>query len=77
MLYAQPSICSGKWNAQTPQTFWDTNGSPKKTSRIVDFAVTADHRVKLKESKKKDKYLDIVRELKKNWGTWKWLLYQL
>ena len=32
---------------------------------IVDFAVPADHRVKLKESKKKDKYLDLVRELKK------------
>ena len=31
----------------------------------MDFAVPADHRVKLKESKKKDKYLDLARELKK------------
>ena len=31
----------------------------------MDFAVPADHRVKLKESQKKDRYLDLVRELKK------------
>ena len=31
----------------------------------MDFAVPADHRVKFKESEKKDKYLDLVRELKK------------
>ena len=45
---------------------------------MVDFAVPADHRVKLKESEKKDKYLDPARELKKkNRGTWKWRLYHL
>ena len=37
----------------------------KRTCRIVDFAVLADHRVKLKESEKKDKYLDLTKELKK------------
>ena len=31
----------------------------------MNFAVLADHRVKLKESEKKDKYLDLARELKK------------
>ena len=31
----------------------------------MDFAVPANHRVKLKESEKKDKYLDLTRELKK------------
>ena len=31
----------------------------------MDFAVTDDHRVKLKESEKRDKYLNLVRELKK------------
>ena len=31
----------------------------------MDFAVPADHRIKLKESEKKDKYLDLARELKK------------
>ena len=35
---------------------------------MVDFAVPADHRVKLKENEKKDKYLDLARELKK-YGT--------
>ena len=33
--------------------------------KIVDFAVPADHRKKLKECEKKDKYLDFARELKK------------
>ena len=31
----------------------------------MDFAVPADHRIKLKESEKKDKYLDLAKELKK------------
>ena len=42
----------------------------------MDFTIPANHRVKLKESEKKNKYLNLVRELKKN-GTWKWRLYQL
>ena len=29
--------------------------------KIVDFAVLADHRVKLKENEKKDIYLDLIR----------------
>ena len=58
---------------------WHTNGSPnpsqktrahnnqqkKRICKIVDFAVRADHRINLKESEKKDKYLDLARELKK------------
>ena len=32
---------------------------------MVDFAFPADHRIKLKECEKKDKYLDFARELKK------------
>ena len=36
--------------------------------KIVDFAEPADHRTKLKECKKKDKYLDLARELKKIWN---------
>ena len=54
----------------------------KRTCKIVDFAVPADHRIKLKECKKRDKYLDLARELKKtmehagdnytncNWCVW-------
>ena len=34
----------------------------------MDFAVPADHRVKLKESEKMDRYLDLARELKKMWN---------
>ena len=34
------------------------------TCWIVDFAIPADHRVKLKECEKGDKYCDLVRELK-------------
>ena len=48
---------------------------------MVDFAVPDDHGVKLKENEKKDKYLDLARELKKtveyerdvtnfNWYSW-------
>ena len=37
----------------------------KRIRKIVDFAVPADHRINLKESKKKYKYLNLARELKK------------
>ena len=40
----------------------------KRICKIVDFAVLADHRINLKESEKKDKYLDLARELKKLWN---------
>ena len=34
----------------------------------MDFAVPADHRIKPKESEKKDKYIDHRKELKKLWN---------
>ena len=40
----------------------------KRICKIVDFAVPADHRINLKESEKKDKYLNLARELKKMWN---------
>ena len=40
----------------------------KRICKIVDFAVPADHRIKLKECAKMDKYLDLARELKKLWN---------
>ena len=61
------------------------NNNKKKNNwscKIVDFAVSADHWIKLKESEKKDKYLDLAKELKKtmehesdvyinyNWCSW-------
>ena len=54
----------------------------KENLQNVDFAVSTDHRVKLKESQKRDKYLNLARELKKteehendvytncNWCSW-------
>ena len=33
----------------------------------MNFAFLADHRIKLKENEKKDKYLNLARELKKLW----------
>ena len=68
MIYAQLRIRPGKGDAQTSLGFRNTNGSPnfgrttrpsynqqkekKKTSRVVNFAVPADHRIKLKEKRK-------------------------
>ena len=81
MVYAQPSSCPRKWHTETPMGLWHTHGSPnldqktrlynnqqqqkKRICKTVDFAVLAEHRIKLKEWEKKDKYLDLVRELKK------------
>ena len=48
-----------------------TNLQKKKKRRIckiADFAVPADHRINLKEFEKKDKYLDLARELKNLWN---------
>ena len=41
---------------------------PQKICKIVDFAVPADHRIKLKECEKRDKYHDLARELKELWN---------
>ena len=42
------------------------NQQKKRICKIVNFAVPTDHIIKLKECKKKDKDLDLARELKKN-----------
>ena len=41
----------------------------KRICKNIVFAFAADHRIKLKECEKKDKYLDLVRKLKKLWNT--------
>ena len=46
----------------------NNNNNKKRICKIVDFAVSADHRIKLKECEKTDKYLDLARELKKLWN---------
>ena len=44
----------------------NNNQQKKRICKIVDFAVPANHR--MKESEKKDRYLDLARELKKLWN---------
>ena len=35
---------------------------------MVDFAAPADHRMKIKESEKRNKYLDLAREIRNLWN---------
>ena len=44
------------------------NKKKKRTCKIVDLPVPADHRIRLKECEKRDKYLDLAKELKKLWN---------
>ena len=41
------------------------NQQKKRTCKIFDFSVPADHRIKLRQCEKEDKYIDLARELKK------------
>ena len=54
--------------SQPDHQFPVTIDKKKRIYRIVDFAVPADHWVKLKENEKRDKYLDLPRDLKKLWN---------
>ena len=67
MVFAKTSICPTKWHTQTPMGLWHTRGSPNlgqktrhynnqqknKICKIVNFAVPADHRIKLKKVKRR------------------------
>ena len=44
----------------------NNNQQKIRTCNIVDFVDPADDRIKPKERENKDKYIDLVRELKKN-----------
>ena len=55
-------------SARRPDLIIINKKKKKKFSKIVDFVVPADHRIKLKECEKRDKYLDLARELKKLWN---------
>ena len=80
MVFARPRTRRWEWEAENSQGFWHKNSSTnlsqttwpcdnqQKKKRICwreDFAVPAEHRVKIKESEKKDKYLLLSKELKK------------
>ena len=84
MVYAQPIICPREWDTQTTMGLWHTKGSlyfglmtrpynnqrkkKRRTCRIEDLAVPADHRIKLKESKKTNKHLNLAWEFQKLWN---------
>ena len=53
-------------SARRPDLIINNQQKKKKICKIVDFAVPSDHRIKLKEWEKRDKYLDLE---KKNYGT--------
>ena len=40
----------------------------KKKENLLNSAIPVDHRVKLKEDEKRDKYLDLARKLKNLWN---------
>ena len=80
MVYVKPRIRPEEWDAPNSLGFWDTylisarlselvivkkkKKKKKRTSWIADFAVPADHRVKMKENETKDKNQELSRELK-------------
>ena len=95
MLYSQTSICPRKLDvynfttghlipARQPDLVLINRKKKKKKKRrtcCLDFIIPADHRVKIKESEKIDKYLDLAWELKtaeytgdsdtnNNWCVW-------
>ena len=62
--------------------YYTSTKAKKRTCRIVDFAVLANHKVKIKEGEKRNECFDLAKELKKtmehegdcynscNWCTW-------
>ena len=46
---------------QTTRPYSNQQQQKERTCKIVEFAVPAYHRIKLKESEKKDKLLDLAR----------------
>ena len=69
MVYTQSRIHCRKWDASNSLGLWDTNRQPNadqkltRTCHLVDFVVPADD--KMKENKKRDKYLDLTRQQQK------------
>ena len=80
MAYAQPRIHLGEWDVHISLGLRLKRDNlisvrrpnqvivkkEKKICRTKDFVVSVDHRIKLKESEKKDIYFDLAGELKKN-----------
>ena len=64
---------SSSWLGKFPNLGLKTrpiiNKQEEKSYQVDDLAIPVDHRVKIKESKKTDKYLDITRGQQKLWNT--------
>ena len=60
--YGSPNL------AQKTRPYSNQQQQKKRIYKIVDFAVPAEHRIKLKEWEKKNKYLDLAWELRKLWN---------
>ena len=67
---------TNKWHMHNPASVLENDthkllcvfDKRKRICKIVDFALPADHKIKMKECEKNDKYLDLARELKKLWN---------
>ena len=70
-------------DTQTPMGLWQNLGQKnrpyndqqqkkKRISKIVNFAVPADPRIKLKDVKRRISTSTLLGNLKKNYGTWRW-----
>ena len=79
MVYAQTRIHPKEWNAWYSLEFWSTNRSPnpdqtkwllteKENLLYRDLCCPNRHRMKIKESKKINEYLDLAREQRKLWN---------
>ena len=81
MVYAQPSSCPGEWHGQTPMGLWHTNRSSnlgqktrpysnqqKKKRELAKLSTVLSRLTTEINCEKKDKYLDLARELKKLWN---------
>ena len=83
MVHTQTRIRPRKWDESNSLGFWDTNRlfnpsqknrlrinqkEKKTTCYVLYFAVPVDQKVERREGEKIDKYLDLARELKKNWN---------
>ena len=55
-------------SARRPDLVIVNNNNKKRICRIADFAIPADHGMKILKSEKRDKYLDLDKELKKTWN---------
>ena len=76
MVYVQPSTCPRKWHSWSPNPGQKTrrpdliiiNNNKKREIAKLSTLLFRLTTIKLKECEKKDKYLDVARELKKLWN---------